>query len=361
MAAQNHPEVTRVLVTGASGFIATHTVQQLQQAGYKVRGTVRSLKNANKVKHLKDLCPNAAHELELVEADLLNEQCWASVVQGCSHVLHLASPFPVASPTDENELIKPAVQGTTSVLQACADAGTVKRVVLTSSVYAISDAAAPKPRAHTEEDWPDVSTLTPYPKSKALAEKSAWEFMKSLPDDKKFELAVVNPGYVMGPVLSGSYCSSITLVKRILTSDPPANLRINFGVVDVRDVARGHIKAMTEPEAAGRRHILVNKSMWMSDVAEILKAEFQQHGYNVSTSNLPKLIFKAVAIFDKDAKEMAPTWNKAVDFDTTRMRQVLKIEPIPIQDTFVDMGYNVIEGGHVKKHKNYKGRPTAKS
>ncbi|XP_072017994.1 uncharacterized protein [Amphiura filiformis] len=361
MAAQNHEEVTRVLVTGASGFIATHTVQQLLQAGYKVRGTVRSLNNANKVKHLKDLCPNAAHELELVEADLLNEQCWASAVQGCSHVLHIASPFPIESPADENELIKPAVQGTTSVLQACADAGTVKRVVLTSSVVAIMDFASPKTRAHNEADWPNVSNLAPYNKSKTLAEKCAWEFMKSLPDDKKFELAVVNPGFVMGPVLSGSYCSAMTLVKKILTRDPPANVRINFGIVDVRDVAKAHINAMTEPEAVGRRHILVNKSMWMSDMAEILKAEFQQHGYNVSTSNLPKFIFKIVAIFDKEAKEMAPIWNKTFDFDNTRMRQVLKIEPTPIQDTFIDMGYSIIEGGYIQKHKNYKGRPAAKS
>ncbi|XP_072022592.1 uncharacterized protein [Amphiura filiformis] len=180
-------------------------------------------------------------------------------------------------------------------------------------------------------------------------------------DNKKFELAVINPGLVIGPVLSGSYCTSMVMVRKILTRDPPANIRINIGVVDVRDVARAHINAMTESGAVGRRHILVNRSLWMSDMAEILKAEFQQHGYNVSTMNLPGFLVKVVAVFDKEAREVGPVMNKTFEFDNTRMRQVLKIKPIPVEDSFIDMGYSIIEGGYVKKHRRYKGRPAKSS
>ena len=149
---------TRVLVTGASGFIATHVVQQLQRQGYKVRGTVRSKTNEKKVKPLLSLCPNAEHELELVEADLMKPDGWNEAVADCSYIMHIASPFPNAEPRDENELIKPAVEGTLQVLRACREAKCVKRVVLTSSVVSISGGFEESDKAFTEADWTDVKT-----------------------------------------------------------------------------------------------------------------------------------------------------------------------------------------------------------
>jgi nucleoside-diphosphate-sugar epimerase len=189
-----------ILVTGASGYIACHIVKKLMEKGYRVRGTVRSLKDEKKVAPLRNLVQNPKHELELVEADLLKEEKWSDAVKGCTFVIHTASPFPNSSPKDENELITPAVNGTLYVLRACVQEGSkVKRVVLTSSVAAIAGSNFENNRTYTEKDWPNVDILDPYSKSKTLAEKSAWNFLEERKKNKLpcFELAVINPGYVM--------------------------------------------------------------------------------------------------------------------------------------------------------------------
>jgi nucleoside-diphosphate-sugar epimerase len=195
---QNDAEL--VLVTGASGYIATHIVQQLLQLGYRVRGTVRSLTNMQKTEPLRHLCPNSKHELELVEADLTDEASWLQAVKGCTLVLHTASPFPAERPKHENELIEPAVNGTLFVLRACVQEGSlVKRVVLTSSVAAVAQEVFENGRTYSEEDWPRADELTPYPKSKVLAEQAAWRFLEERREKGLacFELSVINPGFVM--------------------------------------------------------------------------------------------------------------------------------------------------------------------
>ena len=189
-----------ILVTGASGYIASHIVKKLLEKGFRVRGTVRSLKDEKKVAPLRKLVPNPKHELELVEADLLKEETWINAVKGCTYVLHTASPFPNSSPKDENELINPAVNGTLYVLRACVQDGVkIKRVVLTSSIAAIAGANFEQNRTYTEKDWPKVEALDPYSKSKTMAEKSAWDFLEQRKKNNLpcFELAVINPGYVM--------------------------------------------------------------------------------------------------------------------------------------------------------------------
>ena len=188
-----------ILVTGASGYIACHIVKKLMEKGYRVRGTVRSLKDEKKVAPLRKLVPNPKHELELVEADLLKEETWPDAVKGCTFVIHTASPFPNTNPRDENEIIKPAVNGTLFVFRACAQEEKVKRVVLTSSVAAIAGDNFEHNKHYTEKDWADPNLLSAYPKSKVLAEKSAWEFLEERKKNnlKCFELAVINPGYVM--------------------------------------------------------------------------------------------------------------------------------------------------------------------
>ena len=189
-----------ILVTGASGYIASHIVKKLLEKSFRVRGTVRSLKDEKKVAPLRKLVPNPKHELELVEADLLKEETWINAVKGCTYVLHTASPFPNSSPKDENELINPAVNGTLYVLRACVQDGVkIKRVVLTSSIAAIAGANFEQNRTYTEKDWPKVEALDPYSKSKTMAEKSAWDFLEQRKKNNLpcFELAVINPGYVM--------------------------------------------------------------------------------------------------------------------------------------------------------------------
>ena len=180
--------------------MATHVVKQLLELGYRVRGTVRSLKDEKKVSPLRKLVPNPKHEIELVEADLLDENSWLNAVKGCTYVMHTASPFPSQRPKHENELIEPAVNGTLFVFKACVQEGSkVKRVVLTSSVAAIADEVFEEGKEYSEKDWPAVEKLSPYPKSKTLAERAAWDFLKEREskNEKCFELSVINPGFIL--------------------------------------------------------------------------------------------------------------------------------------------------------------------
>ena len=186
-----------VLVTGASGYVAIHIVKQLLELNYRVRGT---LKDEKKVAAIRDLDKNSKHKLELVEANLLDEKSWINAVKNCTYVLHTASPFPADRPKNENELITPAVNGTLFVFRACVqEESLVKRVVLTSSVAAIAPEAFENGRKYTEDDWPNTNSLSPYPKSKTLAEKAAWDFCEERKKSGQscFELAVINPGFIL--------------------------------------------------------------------------------------------------------------------------------------------------------------------
>jgi len=213
-----------VLVTGASGYIASHLTKQLLEQEFRVRGTVRSLKDEKKVAPLRNLMPSSKYPLELVEADLMNPESWLNAVKGCTYVMHVASPFPSKLPDNENELIEPAVNGTLSVLKACVqDQSQVKRVVLTSSCAAIFGDTYIDGYCYTEKDWPEVEHLKAYTKSKCLAERAAWKFVeerkqKGLPC---FELAVINPGYIMGPLLHDTPCTSIEFVERLMMGKMP--------------------------------------------------------------------------------------------------------------------------------------------
>ncbi|KAH9503821.1 hypothetical protein Btru_063923 [Bulinus truncatus] len=347
-----------VLVTGASGYVATHLVKLLQESGYRVRGTVRSLKDEKKVKHLYNLCPSAKHRLELVEADLLLAESWTNAVKGCHYIHHVASPFPIVEPRDENELIKPAVDGTLNVLKAAAENGIVKRVVLTSSVAAVA-ACGGNSIPYNEQNWADdkASGTLAYSKSKIRAERAAWDFVKSLPDAKNFELSVVNPTLVVGPVLHGSSGSSTDIIKRLMEHQMPACPKFNFGVIDVRDVAKAHIKCMTLDEAQGHRHILCSGNLWLSDIAKILDKEFRSQGYNIPTGELPNFVVTLAGIFDKSIKSGKALASKVTLLDNSRMKNILGITPIPIEQTFVDMGYTMIENGFVEKTSNYRGFP----
>ena len=348
-----------VLVTGASGFIATHIVRQLLLAGYKVRGTVRNISNESKVLPLQNLCPEAKHPLQLIEADLLDPTSWPAAVDGCTYVLHTASPFPASNPSDENELIKPAVDGTLNVLNACKSARSVKRVVLTSSTFAISGGfETDTDHTYTEADWPDTAAIGPYAKSKTLAEKAAWDFIDGL-SGERFELAVVNPTYVVGPVLCGGMSTSMELPKRLMEHAMPMLPKLCFPCADVRDVAAAHIKAMTVAEAAGRRHIVSGDSVWLSRIAEILSNEFKPQGYNIPLSTAPYALVWLLGWFDKSVRMILPSIGKKTKVDNARMREVLGVEPRDIKDTFIDMVYSMIEKGMIKKTKAYNGPPKA--
>lgn len=348
-----------VLVTGATGYIATHVVQQLLSTNnYRVRGTVRSLKNEEKVKSLRELVPDAKYPLDLCEADLENKESWPAAVQDCKYVFHVASPFPSAVPKHADDLIRPAVQGTTNVLSACAESSTVKKVVLTSSIAAISCGLSGHPNrlghAYSEEDWSPETACLPYEQSKLLAERAAWEFVKELPDEKKFDLSVMNPAFVQGPVLTSSIGTSVDIVKRLLTGDIPGSFNINFCMVDVRDVAQAHIIAMEKPECSGNRYILTSgTTLNFQEIAQILAEEFEPQGYKIGKRKIPKFVAWLGSFFSSEFKMLLPMIGKNVELVNTKMINELGIQPQQAQKTILDTAYSLIERGLVEKKSKY--------
>lgn len=270
--------------------------------------------------------------------------------------MHLASPFPKENPRHENELIKPAVDGTLNVLRACHSAGTVKRVVLTSSVAAIASDFS-NGGDYTETNWTDTKNLASvYVKSKTLAERAAWDYHGQLPEDQRFELAVINPSYVIGPVLCGSPGTSMELPKRLLEHGMPMVPHINLCYVDVRDVAAAHVAAMTVPEAAGNRHITSTGNMWFVDVAKLAEKEFKPQGYNIPTTVSPYAFLWLYGRLDKTTRLLLPSVGKVNNMDNSRMRNVLGIQPRDVRESFIEMCYSMIEQGFIKKTSKYTGQ-----
>jgi nucleoside-diphosphate-sugar epimerase len=334
-------------VTGASGFIAGHCVLSLLEEGYPVRGTVRSLRDEAKLRHLRGLTGKDGARLELVEAELTRDAGWAEAVAGCRYVLHVASPFPASLPNDEAELIAPAVEGTRRVLAACAaTGGGVARVVLTSSLAAIAYGHETHgERVLTEEVWSDPDRCEPYQKSKTLAERAAWDFVAALPATQRFELAVINPGFVLGPLLSDVGGTSAELIKRLLNRGMPACPRVGFAVVDVRDVARAHVLAMETPAAAGNRYIAAGDHMWMEEMAQILAGEFNRYGYRVPTGRLPYWVLWLVARFDKTIRLTLASVGKRELVSHDKACRELGWSTRAPEETLIDMGYSAIELG----------------
>jgi len=353
--------VPLVLVSGASGYIATHTIQQLLVSGnYRVRGTVRSLKKEEKVKPLQELVPDAKYPLELCEADLQDKDSWIPAVKGCKYVLHIASPFPGAIPRNPDEVIRPAVDGTLNVLSACAESGTVKRVVLTSSVAAISCGLFGHPgrqnHTYSEEDWSPPEACAPYERSKTLAEKAAWDFVKELTAEKKFDLAVINPGLVIGPILTEFSGTSVGLLKSILTGEIPGCLDVNPPIVDVRDVAQAHIIAMEKSECRGKRYILVSESdVPLRTIYQVVNKEFGPQGYKANMMKIPKFVAWIVAKFNGGMEMLYPSIGKHMTYINDKLINELGIQPRETEQAIIDTGYSLIEFGLVKKTAKYHG------
>jgi dihydroflavonol-4-reductase len=339
---------TLVLVTGASGFIAGHCVRELLEHGYAVRGTVRSVQARDKCAHLRAIADRTGGKLELVEADLGSDRGWREAVAGCTYVLHVASPFPAEVPKDEMDLIRPAVDGTKRVLHACAESGTVKRVVLTSSVAAIAfghDLHDHKVR--TEADWSNVERCEAYQKSKTLAERTAWDFVNGLPEGQRLELVVVNPGFVLGPVMNSDPGTSGEVVRKLLAREMPACPRIGFAPVDVRDIATAHRLAMESPVAPGNRYICAGDHMWIEEMAKVLAAEFNPKGYRVPTGRLPYWLMWIIARFDKAIRLALAYVGREERVSCDKAKRELGWSMRPVEQTIRDTGRSMIEYGIV--------------
>jgi nucleoside-diphosphate-sugar epimerase len=337
-----------VLVTGASGYIAGHCVRELLEHGYRVRGTVRSLADPRKTDHLRRIASDLHGSLELVEADLTADRGWREAVAGCSYVLHVASPFPAEIPKDEMDLIRPAVDGTRRVLQACAEAGSVRRMVMTSSVAAVAFGHTDGQAAvRTEDDWSKVENCEAYQKSKTLAERAAWDFVKGLPPDRRFELAVINPGFVLGPLLNADQGTSGELIRKLMAREMPACPEIGFAPVDVRDVALAHRLAMERPEAPGNRYICAGEHLWVQDIAKVLAAEFNPRGYRVPTGRLPYWLMWIIARFDKAVRLALGYVGRKELVSSAKAQRELGWTMRPMRETIIDTGRTMIEHGLV--------------
>ena len=295
-----------VLVTGGSGFLAQWCIIDLLAAGYRVRTTVRSLKREAEVRAaLQTGGAQRLDSLTFVEADLLHDAAWPPAVDGCAFVLHVASPFPISQPRDENELIVPAREGTLRVLRASKAAG-VRRVVITSSFAAVGYGHPPQAEPFTEETWTNAQSpsCSAYVKSKAIAERAAWDWHKA--EGGAMELAVVNPVGVFGPVLSADHSTSTTIVSMMLDGGLPALPDLTFGAVDVRDCAALHLLAMTHPEAKGERFLCCADAPMLSlyDIATLLKAKRPAEASRVSTRRLPSWIVRVLALVSGEMNTM---------------------------------------------------------
>lgn len=343
------PSATTVLVTGASGFIAQHTILRVLEAGYRVRGTIRSLGKSDEVRSV--LAPHAGaamERFELVAADLMSDVGWDDAVRGCRFVLHMASPLPSRPPRHEDELIVPARDGALRVLRA-ASAGGVERVVMTSSVAAVVYGhARDGSKTYDERDWSQLGDeVGAYEKSKTIAERAAWDLVEKLPADRKIELVTLNPGLVLGPVLGADVSTSGEVVRKLMKRDMPGCPDVGWAVVDVRDVADAHVAALTAPGAAGQRFVLAIEHASMLDIARILSDKFSARGYKVPTRKVPGWLLRLVSTWDKTARLAVQELGKRQDLSNARAREVLGFQPHSLEDMVVSMGESMIARGVV--------------
>jgi nucleoside-diphosphate-sugar epimerase len=341
--------MSTVLVTGGSGFIGSHAIAQLLIAGHQVRTTVRSLAREAGVRAmLKQAGVDPGSRLSFIAADLERDSGWPEAVGGCEYVLHVASPFPAGIPKHEDELIVPAREGALRVLRA-SRAAQVKRVVMTSSFAAIGYGQKPQSTPYDETSWTDPSGhLTAYVKSKTLAERAAWDFIAN--EGGKLELSVVNPVGVFGPVLGPDYATSILLVQRLMDGAMPGCPRLYFGIVDVRDVADLHIRAMTHPAAKGERFLAVaGDFMSIRDMAKVLKDRLGAAAKKVPTRQLPDWLVRLAALRDPAVKQIIPELGKIKNATNEKARRLLAWAPRSREDALIATAESLLRLGLLKE------------
>lgn len=341
--------MSTVLVTGGSGFIGSHCILQLLAAGHTVRTTVRNLQREGEVRSmLKRGGVDAGDRLSFFAADLERDGGWAEAVAGCHYVLHVASPFPPGAPKHENDLIIPAREGALRVLRAARDAG-VKRVVLTSSFAAIGYSKDPKKAPYTEADWTDPNTpgLAAYTKSKTLAERAAWDFIAR--EGGALELSVVNPVGVFGPVLGRDYATSIMLVQRMMDGSFPGLPKLWFGIVDVRDVADLHLRAMTDPTARGERFLAVSGDFpSLVEISHMLKSRLGEAARRVPTRELPNWVVRLAALGDPVVRQILPELGKVKSATSEKAQRMLGWQPHTREQAIIATAESLMQLGLVK-------------
>lgn len=347
--------LTTVLVTGGSGFIGSYVILALLSAGYTVRSTIRSLSRESSA---RDALKNGGasdtdlSRLSFVAATLDDDAGWTQALQGCKYVHHIASPFPLELPKHEDDLIIPAREGTLRVLRAAAAAG-VERVILTSSGAAVEYGHSPSRKTPlTEEDWTTLDNkygkVPPYMKSKTIAERAAWEFIKS-DESAKMELTVIIPVMVSGPVLGKDISTSVEVIKKLMDGSMPGCPNLYFIFIDVRDIALLHLAAMTKPEAAGQRFIGTGNDPAMSllEIGKILKAKRPQYAKKVPSIQIPNILVHAMGFFDKPIRQIIPELGKILLVSNQKSRETFGWQPRTTEESMLDTADSLVKYGLV--------------
>jgi len=340
--------MTKVLVTGGTGFIAQHCIVALLNAGYDVKTTLRTPKRQDEVMaslRTGGVEPNG--RLEFVVADLMADEGWALAAAGCDYAFHGASPTPAGDQVAEDDWVRPAVEGNLRLLRAARDAG-VKRVVLTSAFGAVGAGHRRSiGRPFVETDWSDLDgPIAPYQRSKTLAERASWDFIAR--EGNGLELASVNPTMVLGPAL-GDFSHSIRTIKQMLDGQPGCP-KINTCVVDVRDVADLHLRAMTNPKAAGERFLATSgHSLWMVEIARLLKARLGPVAGKVSTRELPNMLVKTIALTNPAMKGIVPLLGVRLDASGEKAKQLLGWNPRSPEKAILASAESLVRLGMVER------------
>ena len=335
-----------VCVTGASGYVGSHVVGQLLEAGYRVRGTVRDPSAKDKVAHLHELADETEGELELVAADLDEAGAFDDAVADCPYVCHVASSVRLRANDPQREIVDVAVEGTKNVLASIDKAGAARRVVITSSIAAVVDEARPLDHVHDESHWNESATLqvSPYPLSKVLAERAAWNHVEALPD-APYDLVTMNPTLILGPVLAPVHVrSSPALLRDLFTGKFPMVPDFRFGVVDVRDVALAHVRALEREDVSGR-HILNCRNARLTELAGILRTGFPNR--KIPKHKMPNVLMYGAALFDKRLSWGFLRRNLSVQrrVDAQKSRGALGLDYRPVEATVRDTGQSFLDVG----------------
>jgi nucleoside-diphosphate-sugar epimerase len=331
-----------VLVTGGTGFLGGWCIASLLERGFDVRTTVRDLAREQAVRDAvaaAGIDPSSG--LKVSTADLTSDAGWAEAVAGCRYVLHVASPFPPTQPKNPDELIVPARDGALRVLRAALDAG-VERVAMTSSIAAVrSDRDSSEAAPYTEADWTDGDDVsrTPYVRSKALAERAAWQHVRTAGAEDR--LAVINPGAIIGPALNDDHSYSLQAIQRLLTGMPAAP-RLGFTFVDVRDVADLHIRAVCDPAGGGERFIATDRFLWVSEVAAILRERLGDVAKKVPTRVAPNMLIRALALFDGSLRSVVGDLGKESWVSSEKARTTLGWTTRPLEDSIEDCARSLV-------------------